>query len=381
MGKILEINDLKTLAKKRVPKMFYDYVDSGSWTETTYKANEKDFSKIKLRQRVGNNIKNRNLKTKILNKTYDLPFGFSPAGMGGMLYPDGEILVAQVCAEKNIPYILSTMTICSLETITRNLKGSFWFQLYVMKDKNFVEDIISRAKKAKCEALVVTMDLPVLGQRHKDLRNGLSSPPKMTAQHLIQILTRPLWCINMLKAKNKTFGNIMGHAKGVKDLSSIVSWTNSQFDQELSWDYIDWIKKMWHGPIIIKGILDPEDAEIAKKKNIKGIIVSNHGGRQLDGTLSSITALKKIIDTVGTDLDIFFDGGIRSGQDIIKAISIGANGAFFGRPYLYGLAALGKKGVELVVDILEKEIDLTLALCGENNISNLNRNNLFNYEN
>ena len=380
MNKILEIKDLKYLAKRNVPKMFYDYVDSGSWTESTYGSNEEDFKKIKLRQRVGNAIKDRNLETTILDKKFALPFGFSPAGMGGMLYPDGEVLVAKVSAEKNIPYILSTMTICSLETITSSTNGTFWFQLYVMKDKKFVKDIIERAKNAKCEALVITMDLPVLGQRHNDLRNGLSSPPKMKLKHILQLIKKPLWCFNMLKAKNKTFGNIMGHAEGVEDLSSIVSWTNNQFDQNLSWDYIDWIKKMWKGPIIIKGILDEEDAELAKNKEVEGIIVSNHGGRQLDGTISSISALKNIVDRVGNDLNVFFDGGVRSGQDVIKALAIGAKGVFIGRPYLYGLGAAGKKGVEIAVDILKKEIDLTLALCGEKNISNLNRGNLYNYE-
>ncbi len=377
MKKILEINDLKSAAKKSVPKMFYDYVDSGSWTESTYISNETDFNEIKLRQRIGVSIKNRSFVTKVLGKTYSLPIGLSPTGMGGMLYPDGENIVAKVCEEKNIPYIISTMTICPMEEIANNTKADLWFQLYVMKDRVFVENLINRAKNIKCKALVLTMDLPVLGQRHKDIRNGLSSPPKLTLNHVIQLLKRPRWCFKMIGAKNKTFGNIMGHAKGVDDLASIASWTNNQFDQELSWDYVEWIKKIWKGPLIVKGVLDDQDAEIARKLNVEGIIVSNHGGRQLDGTISSIKALSKIVEKVGDDLEVYFDGGIRSGQDVVKAISLGAKMAFFGRPYLYGLAALGKKGVELAVEIIKKEIDLTLALCGKTEIRQLDKYSLY----
>ena len=380
MQKILEINDLRKLAKKTVPKMFYDYVDSGSWTQKTYRANEEDFSKIMLRQRVGINIKKRSYKTKALGKEYSLPIGLSPTGMSGMLFPDGEILVAKVCAKRNIPYIISTMTICPMEQIAQNSNADLWFQLYVMKDKEFVENIIGRAKKINCKALVLTMDLPVLGQRHNDIRNGLSTPPKLTIDHILQLIKRPKWCYNMVRAKNKTFGNILGHAKGVKDLKSIVSWTNDQFDQELSWSYVEWIRKLWDGPLIIKGILDEEDAKTACSLDIQGIIVSNHGGRQLDGTISSVKALSKIVDRVGNDTEVFFDGGIRSGQDVIKAISLGARMAFFGRPYLYGLGALGKEGVETVINIIEKEIDLTLALCGKTGIEKLNREALYNAE-
>ena len=380
MTKILEINDLKKIAKKKVPKMFYDYVDSGSWTQSTYKSNEEDFGKIKLRQRVGIDISSRKYETKILNTTYNYPFGFSPVGMGGMMYPDGEILAAQVCKENNIPYILSTMSICSIEEVADKVKVPFWFQLYVMKDRSFIEDIIERAQDAKCKALVVTMDLPVLGQRHQDIRNGLSTPPKLTLSHMIQLFKRPGWCLKMLRTKNRTFGNILGHAKGVNNLSSIVEWTSQQFDQGLSWSYLEWIKKLWKGPIIVKGILDEKDAIIAKEIGVEGIIVSNHGGRQLDGTSSSILALEKITNRVGADLEVYFDGGIRSGQDIAKALSLGAKTAFFGRPYLYGLGAYGKSGLNKVIEIFKKELDITMALCGETNSNNLNKENLYNYE-
>ena len=380
MKKIYEINDLKRLAKKRVPKMFYDYVDSGSWTETTYDSNEKDFKKIKLRQRVGIDISNRNYRTKILNKDYDFPFGFSPVGMGGMLYPDGEVIAAKVCEEYNIPYILSTMSICSIEEIAKNTTAPFWFQLYVMKDKEFIKNLIARAKAVKCSALIITMDLPVLGQRHQDLRNGLSAPPKLTLSHIVQLMQRPGWCMRMTRTKNRTFGNILGHAKNVNDLSSMVKWTHDQFDQGLSWSYIEWIKKMWNGPIILKGILDIEDAKISKNMGIQGIIVSNHGGRQLDGTMSSILALEKITNLLGDKFDIYFDGGIRSGQDIVKALSLGAKATFFGRPYLYGLGAYGKNGIRKVLEILKKELDITMALCGVTNSNNLNKENLYPYE-
>ena len=377
MKNILEINDLKILAKKRLPKMFYDYVDSGSYTQSTYKSNEEDFQKIKLRQRVGINISKYKFKNVFLNKMYSRPFGFSPCGMGGMLYPDGEILVAQICEKFDIPYLLSTMSICSIEQVADNTKAPFWFQLYVMKDKDFVKDIISRAKRANCYALVLTMDLQILAQRHQDIRNGLTAPPRPTLKHLIQLLKRPSWCLRMLKTKNRTFGNILGHAKGVSDLSSIISWTNGQFDQELSWDYVEWIKKVWKGPLVIKGILDEQDAEIAKNIGVDGIIVSNHGGRQLDGTSSSIMALNKVVDKVGKDIEVFFDGGVRSGQDIVKAISLGAKGVFMGRPYMYGLGADGKRGVEKVIEILTKELKVTMGLCGKTNVNDLDYGNLY----
>ena len=376
MNKILEINDLKRLAKKKLPKMFYDYIDTGSYSGVTYTRNEEDFNKIKLKQRVGVNIKNRDLSTYILGKKYSLPLGFAPVGMGGMMYPNGEVLAADACRRNNIPYILSTMSICSIESVAESTKSSFWFQLYVMKDKEFVKNIINRAQSAKCEALVVTMDLPLLAQRHKDIRNGLSAPPKLGLNQIFQLIKRPEWCMRMLFTKNKTFGNILGHAKGVKDMTSIASWTNEQFDQELTWDYVKWIKKLWGGPLILKGILDVKDAEEALNIGAEGIIVSNHGGRQLDGTSSSILALEKIANKVSSKLEVYIDGGFRNGIDLLKAKALGAQAIFVGRPYLYGLSAKGYEGVKATIDIFKKEADIALALCGETNINNLSKNNI-----
>ena len=377
MKKILEINDLKMIAKKNLPKMFYDYVDSGSYTESTYRDNENDFNKIKIRQRVGRDISSSKLEKTILGKKYKLPFGFSPCGMGGMLYPDGEILVAKACEENNIPYILSTMSICSIEQVAKETHNSFWFQLYVMKDKKFVENIIKRAIDAKCHALVLTLDLPILAQRHKDIRNELSAPPRLTLNNILQIIQKPKWCFKMLSTSNRSFGNILGHVKGVDDLSSIVKWTDGQFDAGLSWDYVKWIRRLWKGPLILKGILDEGDVKIANNLDIQGIIISNHGGRQLDGTLSSIMALKNLKNKVNSNIEIFFDGGVRSGKDIVKALSLGAKGIFMGRPYLYGLGAFGQKGVEKVIEILIKELNTTLLLAGETDVNNLDQDNLY----
>ena len=355
MKKILEINDLKKLSKKKLPKMFYDYIDTGAYSGKTYEDNENDFRKIKLKQRVGINIKNRNLKTTILGRSYDLPLGLAPVGMGGMMYPDGEVVVAKVASQMNIPYVLSTMSICSIEQVAMHSKNNFWFQLYVMKDKEFVKNIIKRAKAAKCQALVITMDLPILAQRHNDIRNGLSAPPKLGIKQFLQLIQKPEWCFKMLRTKNRTFGNILGHAKGVTNLASIVSWTNEQFDQELTWDYIKWLKKEWGGITILKGIMDVEDAQIALSLGVEGIIVSNHGGRQLDGTLSSILALEKITKICGSKLEVYLDGGVRSGTDLVKAKALGAKAIFVGRPYLYGLSAMGSEGVKAMVNIFQKE--------------------------
>ncbi len=377
MKEILEINDLKILAKKKLPRMFYDYIDTGSYSGTTYKDNEEDFKKIKLKQRVGINIKNRDLTASILDKKYDLPLGLAPAGMGGMMYPNGEILVANAAADMNIPYILSTMSICSLEQVAKNSASSFWFQLYVMKDKEFVKNIIARAKKARCKVLVITMDLPLLAQRHKDLKNGLSAPPKLGLKQILQLIIKPEWCFKMLFCKNKTFGNILGHVKGVNDLGSIASWTNQQFDQELTWEYVKWLQKLWRGPTILKGILDIDDAKKAASLGVQGIIVSNHGGRQLDGTTSSILALNKIASSVGSKLEVYLDGGVRNGADLIKALALGAKAVFVGRPYLYGLGALGYEGVKKAINIYKEEMDITLALCGERKIKNLSKKNIF----
>lgn len=368
MSKPLTIADLKTLARRRVPKMFFDYADSGAWTESTYRANESDFAKIKLRQRVLVDMTNRSLETEMIGQKVSMPVALAPTGMTGMQHADGEMLAARAAEEFGVPFTLSTMSICSIEDVASVTTKPFWFQLYVMKDKDFVLDLINRAKAAKCSALVLTADLQILGQRHKDLRNGLSAPPKFTPKHIWQMATRPLWCLDMLQTKRRTFGNIIGHAKNVTDLSSISIWTHEQFDPRLSWADVAWIKEKWGGPLIIKGINDVEDARLAAETGADAIIISNHGGRQLDGTPSSISMLPAIADAVGDRIEIHLDGGIRSGQDVLKAIALGAKGTYIGRPFLYGLGAMGKEGVTLALEIIRKEMDMTMALCGKRDI-------------
>ncbi|QRM44703.1 alpha-hydroxy acid oxidase [Rhizobium sp. BG4] len=368
MSKPLTIADLKTLARRRVPKMFFDYADSGAWTESTYRANESDFAKIKLRQRVLVDMTNRSLESEMIGQKVSMPVALAPTGMTGMQHADGEMLAARAAEEFGVPFTLSTMSICSIEDVASVTTKPFWFQLYVMKDKDFVLDLINRAKAAKCSALVLTADLQILGQRHKDLRNGLSAPPKFTPKHIWQMATRPLWCLDMLQTKRRTFGNIIGHARNVNDLSSISIWTHEQFDPRLSWSDVAWIKEKWGGPLIIKGINDVEDAKLAAETGADAIIISNHGGRQLDGTPSSISMLPAIADAVGHRIEIHLDGGIRSGQDVLKAVALGAKGTYIGRPFLYGLGAMGKEGVTLALEILRKEMDMTMALCGKRDI-------------
>ncbi|MFT2212174.1 L-lactate dehydrogenase [Rhizobium giardinii] len=373
MSQILEIRDLKALAKRRVPKMFFDYADSGAWTEGTYRANEEDFHKIKLRQRVLVDMTNRSLESTMIGQTVSMPVALSPTGLTGMQHADGEMLAAKAAEDFGIPFTLSTMSICSIEDVASATTKPFWFQLYVMRDRDFVKNLIDRAKAAKCSALVLTLDLQILGQRHKDLRNGLSAPPKFTPKHIWQMATRPLWCMQMLQTKRRSFGNIVGHAKNVSDLSSLSVWTAEQFDPRLSWDDVAWIKELWGGPLILKGILDVEDAKMAARTGADAIIVSNHGGRQLDGAPSSISMLPKIVDAVGDMIEVHLDGGIRSGQDVLKAIALGAKGTYIGRPFLYGLGAGGKAGVTLALDIIRKELDITMALCGKRDIRDINR--------
>ncbi|KKX30230.1 alpha-hydroxy acid oxidase [Rhizobium sp. LC145] len=373
MSKPLTIADLKTLAQRRVPKMFFDYADSGAWTEGTYRANEEDFSKIKLRQRVLVDMTDRSLASTMIGEPVSMPVALAPTGMCGMQHADGEMLAAKAAEEFGVPFTLSTMSICSIEDVASVTSRPFWFQLYVMKDRAFVEGLIERAKAAKCSALVVTADLQILGQRHKDLRNGLSAPPKWTLNHAIQLATRPKWCLTMLQTKRRGFGNIVGHAKNVSDLSSLGAWTAEQFDPRLSWKDIEWIKKLWGGKLIIKGILDEEDARAAADTGADAIIVSNHGGRQLDGALSSISMLPRIVDAVGDRTEVHFDGGIRSGQDVLKAVALGARGTYIGRPFLYGLGAMGKLGVTTTLEILRKEMDITMALCGKRDIQAVDR--------
>jgi len=369
----LTIAELKTLAQRRVPKMFFQYADSGSWTESTYQANEADFARIKLRQRVLVDMSDRSLATTMVGQKASMPVALAPTGLTGMQHADGEMLAARAAEEFGIPFTLSTMSICSIEDIASVTKQPFWFQLYVMKDRDFVLNLIHRAKAAKCSALVLTADLQILGQRHNDIRNGLSAPPKMTAKNLWQMATRPGWCMEMLKTKRHSFGNIIGHAKDISDMTTLSHWTHSQFDPKLSWSDVAWIKEQWGGPLIIKGILDAEDAKAAVDTGADAIIVSNHGGRQLDGAHSSISMLPRIVDAVGDKIEVHMDGGIRSGQDVLKAIALGAKGTFIGRPFLYGLGAMGKEGVTLALEIIGKELDISMALCGKRDIKAVDR--------
>ncbi|MCO5730536.1 alpha-hydroxy acid oxidase [Rhizobium sp. SSA_523] len=373
MSKPLTIADLKSLARRRVPKMFFDYADSGSWTEGTYRANEADFSDVKLRQRVLVDMTDRSLKSTMIGEPVAMPVALAPTGLTGMQHADGEMLAAKAAEEFGVPFTLSTMSICSIEDVASVTTKPFWFQLYVMKDRDFIESLIDRAKRAGCSALVVTADLQILGQRHKDLRNGLSAPPKFTPKHIFQMATRPQWCLDMVRTKRHGFGNIVGHAKNVSDLSSLSVWTAEQFDPRLSWADIAWIKERWSGKLIIKGILDEEDALAAADTGADAIIVSNHGGRQLDGAPSSISMLPRIVRAVGDRIEVHLDGGIRSGQDVLKAVALGAKGTYIGRPFLYGLGAMGKEGVELALSIIAKEMDITMALCGKRDINSVDR--------
>jgi L-lactate dehydrogenase (cytochrome) len=361
---ITNIEDLRVLAKKRVPRMFYDYADAGSWTESTYRANNEDFAKIKFRQRVAVNLENRSLASTLIGQDVAMPVALAPTGLTGMQHADGEILAARAAEKFGVPFTLSTMSICSIEDIAANTTKPFWFQLYVMKDREFINRLIDRAKAARCSALVLTLDLQVLGQRHKDLRNGLSAPPKLTIANLINLATKPRWCIGMLGTKRRTFGNIVGHATSVSDMSSLSAWTSQQFDLSLSWKDVEWIKQRWGGKLIIKGIMDAEDARLAVDSGADALIVSNHGGRQLDGAQSSIEALPAIAEAVGSQIEVHMDGGIRSGQDVIKALALGAKGVYIGRPFLYGLGAMGEQGVGKCLDIIRNELDLTMAFCG-----------------
>ncbi|APX68946.1 L-lactate dehydrogenase [Brucella sp. 10RB9210] len=373
MSNIVEIADLKRLARRRVPKMFFDYADSGAWTESTYRANEDDFKKIKLRQRVLVDMTNRSLETTMIGEKVAMPVALAPTGLTGMQHANGEMLAAQAAEAFGVPFTLSTMSICSIEDVASVTKKPFWFQLYVMRDRDFVKNLIGRAKAAGCSALVLTLDLQILGQRHKDIRNGLSAPPKFTPKHIWQMATCPAWCLRMLGTQRRTFRNIAGHAKNVTDLSSLSSWTAEQFDPQLNWSDVEWIKEQWGGKLILKGILDVEDAKMAAKSGADAIIVSNHGGRQLDGAPSSISMLQPIVEAVGDRIEVHVDGGIRSGQDVLKARALGAQGVYIGRPFLYGLGAMGKEGVTLALEIIRKEMDITMALCGKRDINEIDK--------
>ena len=365
------IEDLRRLAERRVPRMFYDYADSGSWTEGTYRANSADFQAMKLRQRVAVDMSDRSLASTMVGQKVAMPVALAPTGLTGMQHADGEILAARAAAKAGVPFTLSTMSICSIEDVAEHTGQPFWFQLYVMRDRAFIDRLIDRAKAAGCSALVVTLDLQILGQRHKDIRNGLSTPPKPTLANLVNLATKPRWCWNMLHTKRRHFGNIHGHVEGVADMSTLSSWTATQFDPKLSWDDIKRFQDRWGGKLILKGILDPEDAEHAAATGADAMVVSNHGGRQLDGAMSSVAALPGIVAAVGAKTEVLMDGGIRSGQDVIKALALGAKGVFIGRAFLYGLGAMGEEGVSLSLDIIRRELDTTMALCGLRDIKDV----------
>jgi len=374
MSVITTIEELRILAQKRVPRMFYDYADSGSWTESTYRANESDFQKIKLRQRVAVNMEGRSTATTMIGQNVAMPVAIAPTGLTGMQHADGEILAARAAKKFGIPFTLSTMSICSIEDVSKGTDGHpFWFQLYVMRDRDFIERLIERARAANCSALVITLDLQILGQRHKDLKNGLSAPPKLTLANIINIASKPRWALGMLGTPRREFGNIVGHVKGVENMGSLSAWTAQQFDPRLNWGDVEWIKKRWGGKIILKGIQDVEDARLAVESGADAMIVSNHGGRQLDGAQSSIEALPAIVDAVGKHIEVHMDGGIRSGQDVLKARALGARGTYIGRAFLYGLGAMGQPGVEKALQIIHNELDLTMAFCGRTQMDSVDK--------
>lgn len=374
---ITTVEDLRRVAKRRVPRMFYDYCDSGSWTESTYRANEAEFAGIKLRQRVAVDMTDRTLATTMAGQAVAMPVALAPTGLTGMQYADGEILAARAAEAAGVPFTLSTMSICSIEDVAENVSKPFWFQLYFMRDRSFNDRLIDRAKAAGCSALVLTLDLQILGQRHKDIRNGLSAPPRLTPGTVLDLLTKPRWCWSMLRTQRRTFRNIVGHVDGVRDTRSISAWTADQFDPRLDWDDVRRIRDRWQGPLILKGILDVEDAERATATGADALIVSNHGGRQLDGAPSSIAALPGIADAVGRRVEVLMDGGIRSGQDVLKAVALGAKGVFIGRAFLYGLGAYGQAGVARSLEIIRTELDMTMALCGHRDIRAVDRSILW----
>ncbi|MBD3892863.1 alpha-hydroxy acid oxidase [Hydrogenophaga sp.] len=374
MTAITCIEDLRLLAKKRVPRMFYDYADSGSWTETTYRANQSDFSPIKLRQRVAVNMENRSTASQMIGQDVAMPLAIAPVGLTGMQHADGEILAARAAEQFGIPFTLSTMSICSIEDIAAHTSKPFWFQLYMMRDRDAMARMIERARAARCSALMLTLDLQVIGQRHKDLKNGLSAPPRPTIGNLINLLTKPRWCLGMLGTRRRSFGNLVGHVKAVSDMNSLASWTHEQFDPRLSWADVQWVKERWGGKLILKGIMDVEDARLAAHSGADAIVVSNHGGRQLDGAPSSIAALPAIVAAVGDQIEVHLDGGIRSGQDLLKARALGARGCYIGRAMVYGLGAMGLAGVSRALQIIHKELDLTMAFCGHTKIDQVDKN-------
>ena len=376
MAAITCIEDLKQIHKRRAPRMFYDYAESGSYTEQTFRENSSDFAQIRLRQKVAVDMSGRSTATEMIGQKVVMPVALAPVGLTGMQCADGEIKAARAAEAFGVPFTLSTMSICSIEDVATHTKVPFWFQLYVMRDEEFVDAIIERAKKAGCSALVLTLDLQILGQRHKDLKNGLSAPPKFTLPVLLDLATKWRWGLEMLGTPRRTFGNIVGHAKGVGDTSSLMSWTAEQFDPQLDWNKIARIRDKWGGKLILKGILDAEDARMAADFGADAIIVSNHGGRQLDGALSAIRMLPEIVAAVGDRIEIHMDSGIRSGQDVLKALALGAKSTFIGRAFIYGLGAMGQEGVKRALEVIHKELDITMALCGERDVKDIGRHNV-----
>ena len=362
------IEDLRVLHQRRVPKMFYDYAESGSWTERTFRRNEEAFTEIRLRQRVAKDISQRSVAGTMLGESQRIPVALAPTGLTGMQHANGEILAAQAAEAFGVPFTLSTMSICSLEDVAEHTEKPFWFQLYVMKDRDFIRALIERAKNAGCSALVLTLDLQIIGQRHKDLKNQMTAPPKLTLANLINMATKPRWCAGMLTTRRHSFGNVVGHAKGVENLTSLSAWSAEQLDPSLSWDDVAWVKEQWGGKLILKGIMDAEDAVIAANLGIDAIIVSNHGGRQLDGAPASIEVLPEIVAAVNGACEVWLDGGIRSGQDVFKAKALGADATLIGKAFLNGLGAGCKAGVTQCLEIIEKELDLTMAFCGKTDL-------------
>ena len=373
LSKITCIEDLRVVAERRVPRMFYDYADSGSWTEGTYRANESDFQTIKFRQRVAVNMEGRSTAVTMVGQKAFMPVAIAPVGLTGMQHADGEIHAARAAEKFGIPFTLSTMSICSIEDIAEHTSAPFWFQLYMMRDRDAMARMIQRAKDAKCSALVLTLDLQVIGQRHKDIKNGLSAPPRPTLKNIINLMTKPRWCLGMAGTRRHTFRNLVGHVKGVSDMNSLAAWTNEQFDPRLSWEDVRWVKQQWGGKLILKGIMEVEDALLAANNGADAIVVSNHGGRQLDGAPSSIAALPAIVEAVGDKLEVWMDGGIRSGQDVLRAWALGAKGTMIGRAMVYGLGAFGEAGVTKALQIIHKELDVSMAFCGHTNLQNVDR--------
>ncbi len=380
LNKITCVEDFRRIARRRVPRMFYDYMDSGSWTESTYRANEADLQALKFRQRVAVDIARRSLRARLAGEDVAMPLALAPTGLTGMQRADGEILAARAAERFGVPFTLSTMSICSIEDVAARTSRPFWFQLYVMRDREFIGRLIDRARAARCSALMVTLDLQVMGQRRKDIKNGLSTPPRPTLANLANLALKPQWCLEMLRTPRRAFGNIVGHAKGVADMRSLASWTAEQFDATLNWDDLAWIKERWGGKLIVKGILDTQDARRAVDAGADALVVSNHGGRQLDGAPSSIAALPAIAQAVGDRIEVLMDGGVRSGQDTLRALALGARGVLIGRAFLYALAAYGEAGVLRCLELMANELDVTMAFCGRTRVQDVDRRVLVNPE-